>query len=170
MDLRAAVGARRFREDLYYRLGVFPIHLPPLRERPEDIPLLAGHFLAALRRSLRKSVVGFTAEAEERLRAYAWPGNVRELQNVVERALILAGGDRIGLAELSLQPGPASGEDDGRLKSLEREAILQALADAGGNRRLAAQRLGIGRRTLQYRLKAYGLTARHDGVAAREEG
>ncbi len=166
VDLGAAAVARRFREDLYYRLSVFPIALAPLRQRPEDILPLAEHFLARLRRSLRKPVIGFTPEAQERLRAYAWPGNVRELENVVERAVILAHGDRIGLAELSLLPVPAPApEDGGELKALEHAAILQALADTGGNRRLAARRLGIGLRTLQYRLKHYGLTGRRERAA-----
>ncbi len=165
-DLAAAVAARRFREDLYYRLGVFPIPLPPLRQRPEDILPLAEHFLARLGRTLRKPVAGFTPEAQERLRAYAWPGNVRELENVVERAVILARGDHIGLPELSLLPVPApAAGDGGELKALEHAAIIQALADTGGNRRLAAQRLGIGLRTLQYRLKHYGLSGRRGRAA-----
>ena len=165
-DLGAAVLARRFREDLYYRLKVFPIALPPLRQRPEDILPLAGHFLDRLRAALRKPVLGFTPEAQERLRAYAWPGNVRELENVVERAVILAQGDRIGLAELSLLPVPVPAtEGGGELKALEHAAILQALADTGGNRRLAARRLGIGLRTLQYRLKHYGLAGRRERAA-----
>jgi DNA-binding NtrC family response regulator len=171
MDLGAAVLARRFREDLYYRLSVFPISVPPLRQRPDDILPLAEHFLDRLRRALRKPVMGFTPEAQERLRAYAWPGNVRELENVVERAVILAKGDRIGLAELSLLPVPAPApEDDGELKVLEHAAILQALADTGGNRRLAARRLGIGLRTLQYRLKHYGLTGRRERAAGPPAG
>jgi len=165
-DLAAAVAARRFREDLFYRLGVFPIPLPPLRQRPEDILPLAEHFLARLRQTLRRPVAGFTPEAHERLRAYAWPGNVRELENVVERAVILAREDRIGLPELSLLPVPArAAGDDGELKVLEHAAIIQALADTGGNRRLAAQRLGIGLRTLQYRLKHYGLSGRRGRAA-----
>jgi transcriptional regulator with GAF, ATPase, and Fis domain len=166
VDLGAAVAARRFREDLYYRLGVFPIPLPPLRQRPEDIVPLAEHFLARLRQTLRKIIVGFTPEAQERLRAYGWPGNVRELENVVERAVILAQGDRIGLSELSLLPvPPPAPAENGELKVLEHAAIIQALADTGGNRRQAAQRLGIGLRTLQYRLKAYGLSGRRGRAA-----
>ena len=166
-DLGAAVAGRRFRGDLYYRLGVFPIRLPPLRERPEDILPLAEHFLGRLRQTLRKPVAGFMAEARERLRAYAWPGNVRELENVVERAVILTRGEAIGLAELSLLPvpAPAAGDDGGELQVLEHAAILQALADASGNRRQAAQRLGIGLRTLQYRLKHYGLVGRRGRAA-----
>jgi len=170
-DLGAAVAARRFREDLYYRLGVFPIHLPPLRERPEDILPLAEHFLRRLGPALRKPAAGFTGEAKERLQAYAWPGNVRELENVVERAVILARGEAVGLAELSLLPLPAPpAGDDGELKALEHAAILQALADTSGNRRQAAQRLGIGLRTLQYRLKHYGLTGRRGRAAGTPAG
>jgi DNA-binding NtrC family response regulator len=170
-DLGAAAAARRFREDLYYRLSVFPVQLPPLRQRPEDILALAEHFLGRLRRTLRKPVAGFTPEAQARLRGYAWPGNVRELENVVERAVILAQGDRIGLAELSLLPVPGPPEEEGgELKVLEHAAILQALADTGGNRRLAARRLGIGLRTLQYRLKQYGMAGRRDRAANMAAG
>ncbi|HEY7676418.1 MAG TPA: sigma-54 dependent transcriptional regulator [Candidatus Methylomirabilis sp.] len=170
-DLGAAVAARRFREDLYYRLGVFPIHLPPLRERQEDILPLAEHFLRRLGPALRRPAAGFTPEAQERLQAYAWPGNVRELENVVERAIILARGEAVGLAELSLLPvaAPPAG-DGGELKALEHAAILQALADTSGNRRQAAQRLGIGLRTLQYRLKHYGLTGRRGRAAGTPAG
>jgi two-component system response regulator FlrC len=170
-DLGAAVAARRFREDLYYRLGVFPIHLPPLRERPQDILPLAEHFLRRLGPALRRPAAGFTPEAQERLQAYAWPGNVRELENVVERAIILARGEAVGLAELSLLPvaAPPAG-DGGELKALEHAAILQALADTSGNRRQAAQRLGIGLRTLQYRLKHYGLTGRRGRAAGTPAG
>jgi DNA-binding NtrC family response regulator len=107
-DLRAAVAARRFREDLYFRLSVFPITIPPLRERAEDIPLLARHFVDRFCREMGKPVMALAESADDALRAYSWPGNVRELQNCIERAAILSDGDRLHAHHLNL-PGALTG-------------------------------------------------------------
>ncbi|MCX5734529.1 MAG: sigma-54 dependent transcriptional regulator [candidate division NC10 bacterium] len=157
-DLRQMMVAKTFREDLYYRFSVFPIVLPPLRERPTDILPLADHLMREVGRRLGKPIQGFTAEATALLQTYAWPGNIRELQNVIERAAILCREDRIGPTQLNLAPpaAPVSGGSK-TLKDLEREAILAALDAHGGNRRRAAEQLGIGLRTLYARLKEYGI-------------
>lgn len=147
-----------FREDLYYRLQVFPVQLPPLRERQDAIAVLAEHFVGHFARLTGKRLPGITPEALTSLQSYHWPGNIRELQNVIERAVILARAD-ISLADLpaALTVRTFAGKEQGGLKELEREAILAALQRTGGNRRLAAEELGLSRRTLQYRLKEYGL-------------
>jgi DNA-binding NtrC family response regulator len=157
--------AGRFREDLYYRLNVFPVTLPSLRDRRDALHLLAGYFVRLHARSMGKKMSGIAAPAMKVLRFYDWPGNIRELQNVIERAVILARSE-VTAAELpevirSAADG-ASREDGGILKEAEREAIATALKATAGNRRLAAERLGISRRTLQYRLKAYGMTCEDD--------
>ena len=163
-DLGAAAAARRFREDLYYRLSVFPIQLPPLRQRPEDILPLADHFLGRLRRTLRKPVAGFTPEAQARLRAYAWPGNVRELENAMERAAILARREVLSPEDLPRHVAsgvglgaapPLPGEES--LAEVEKAHILQTLERLGWNYSRAAEVLGIGRTTLWRKLKEYGL-------------
>jgi two-component system response regulator FlrC len=162
-DLQAMVAAKTFRDDLYYRLSVFPIVLPPLRDRPADILTLAAHILRQASRRLGKGIAGFTDEAEVLLRRYGWPGNIRELQNVIERAVILCREDRIGPTHLNLAPAlapPPTGQKT--LKDLEREAILAALDAHGGNRRQAAEQLGIGLRTLYTRLKEYGISIEHE--------
>jgi two-component system response regulator AtoC len=167
-DLEAEVGAGRFREDLFYRLNVVRLAVPPLRERPNDIPLLVDHFLARFRETLGKPVRGISDEALEKLVAYRWPGNVRELENVVERAIILAGSDRIGLSELPQnvvmpQPGEATASrpTDYSLRRARRlvevEAIQRALRATGGNRTHAARLLEISHRALLYKLKEHGI-------------
>lgn len=165
-DLAKEVAAGRFREDLYYRLNVFPMELPPLRDRRDALDDLAGFFVRLHARSMGKKLSGIAVPAMKALRAYGWPGNIRELQNVVERAVVLARGE-ITAAELpetirSAAVAGASREDGGILKEAERDAIATALKATGGNRRLAAERLGISRRTLQYRLKEYGLMPGED--------
>jgi two-component system response regulator FlrC len=166
-DLTQLVAAGAFREDLFYRLSVFPIQLPPLRERPSDILPLAEHILRRVTHRLGKRVGGFTEEAVALLQGYEWPGNVRELQNVIERATILCRGDRLDPACLHIAPSPV--RSDSRrtktLKELEREAILGVLAASGGNRREAARQLGIGLRTLYTRLREYGISAESDSEA-----
>ena len=156
-DLRAEVAARRFREDLYYRLNVFPIELPGLADRRDAILPLARYFADRFARSFGKKAVSFTTAAEEALQSYEWPGNIRELQNVIERAVILAPGE-IDSRHLNLEPAaegaPAAG---GLLAAVERETIQKVLREVGGNRRQAAKLLGISLRTLQYRIKEYGL-------------
>ena len=160
-DLQAMVAAKTFRDDLYYRLSVFPIVLPPLRERPADIRPLAEHRLQEVSRRLGKPIRSFTAEATALLQAYGWPGNIRELQNVIERAAILCRDDRIGPTHLNLSQPLAAPASTGpkTLKDLEREAILAALDAHAGNRRRAAEQLGLGLRTLYARLKEYGISA-----------
>ncbi len=159
-NLQNEVTERRFREDLYYRLNVFPINLPSLRERIDAIPMLADYFLRSFCRQVGKKLNGIDADAMDLMTGYAWPGNVRELQNVMERAVILAHEViRCGNLpdEMLHVPGPTRHGGKELLKSAEREMILRALHKHGGNRRLTAEELGISRRTLQYKLKEHGL-------------
>jgi two-component system response regulator HydG len=163
-DLEDEVKEGRFREDLFYRLNVVPVTLPPLRDRREDIPLLAEHFLGIIAERNGKLIRGFTPHAMDLLVRNRWKGNVRELENVVERAVIMGRGDHIQPEDL---PGHISESGEGEftgitagrpLSELEREAILKTLEMTGGNRTEAAKLLGISRRTLQYKLKEYGIT------------
>ncbi len=160
-DLRSMIDQGAFREDLYHRLAVFPIKLPPLRDRPADLLPLAKYLLERIARDLKRPMPKLTASAEQRLLGAAWRGNVRELANTLERAAILADGDAIDAAHIWI-------EDTGETKTtksdvvkplveLEKEAILQALEVVGGNRRRAAELLGIGERTLYDKLKRYGV-------------
>jgi two-component system response regulator AtoC len=156
-DLKKEVSAGRFREDLFYRLNVFPLELPRLLERPEAILPLADFFVQKFAGPLGKRISGFTASARTALTEYGWPGNIRELQNVIERAVILAAGqideEHLNI-EVLREPYP---EGDGLLQRLERETIQKVLSEVGGNRKKAAQVLGVSLRTLQYRIKEYGL-------------
>jgi DNA-binding NtrC family response regulator len=160
-ELATEIREKRFREDLFYRLNVFPIHLPPLRERRDALPILTEYLVLRAAQQIGKTISVVEAEVHAAFADYDWPGNIRELQNVIERAVILSSG-RITLSELPKlvrRPGKQSlAATDGRLQERERETILEMLAQCGGNRRLAAERLGISKRTLQYRLKDYGLT------------
>ena len=162
-NMREEVTARRFREDLYYRLNVFPLRLPPLRERGADIVALARHLARRHAQAAGQPVSEFAAAAEAALLAYRWPGNVRELDNVVQRALILAGAGPIEAAHLNFESAAAEpaalpaatradeplGDD---LKSRERRLILEALQAGGGSRKYAAEKLGLSPRTLRYKL------------------
>jgi len=163
-DLAVEVHEKRFREDLFYRLNVFPLRLPPLRERRDALPLLAEYFIRRFSRDMGKKPARLEPEALRRLRDHDWPGNIRELQNALERAVIIATGS-IGVAQLpeGIASGPLARQDEGLLKSREREAIMLALKKSGGNRRKASEELGISRRTLQYRLKEYGLIEEDEG-------
>jgi len=166
--LEELVKQGRFRQDLYYRLNVFPLRVPPLRERREDIPLLVSHFLERSNRRLRKQVGGVSPRAMAALMAYHWPGNVRELENILQRMMIVARDDLLDLVDL---PGeihhaePSPPEKPAGLKGMaresaeavERQAIVDALAQTGGNVTRAAKLLGISRATLQKRMKAYAL-------------
>jgi two-component system response regulator FlrC len=152
-DLRQAVRERTFREDLYYRLSVFPIHMPTLRARPGDVLPLARHFV----REISGRDVEITPAAASRLLAHTWPGNVRELRNTLERALVVAPAGPIDAGHLTIDPATVAAPASGTLKDMEREAVLQALEKAGGNRKKAAQILGISLRNLQYKIKEYGL-------------
>jgi len=160
-DLEEEVRENRFREDLFYRLNVVPVTLPPLRERREDIPLLAEHFLSVIAERNRKLIRGFSPQAMDLLVRNRWKGNVRELENVVERAIIMARGDLIQPGDLPAHimtdvETPSAGVVPGRpLSDLEREAILSTLEMTGGNRTETAKLLGISRRTLQYKLKEF---------------
>lgn len=165
-NLEEAVHQGRFREDLYYRLNVIRLQLPPLRERRSDIPLLARHFLMRFRPLYRETVI--LPEAMELLQRYHWPGNVRELQNVIERALILAQGGPIGPEHLPKElqtsktgpPVPFQLPDEGiALDEVEKQLIIQALEKSGGNQTRAAALLHITRATLLYRMQKHGLTS-----------
>ncbi len=171
-DLAREVRERRFREDLYYRINVFPIEVPPLRERREDVPLLIAAFLPTISRRIGRKPMGLDESAMQAMRAYDWPGNVRELQNVLERAVILARGPLItrdDLPELrksarteapdsSGDPEPAeAGSLRAQVDAFERTLIADALEQAGGNQTEAARQLRMSRATLQYKLKSHGL-------------
>ncbi|MCG6909160.1 MAG: sigma 54-interacting transcriptional regulator [Deltaproteobacteria bacterium] len=169
-DLVAEVARGRFREDLFYRLNVMPLNVPPLRERQEDIPLLAQHFMEKFAEKNRRAVKGFVPLAMDMLVNYEWPGNVRELENAVERAVILLTGEYITEQQLPLNitetyPGPTQAQSpevkvtDGSrpLEEIEKEAILETLKASGGNKAEAARRLGITRKTLHNKLKHYDL-------------
>ncbi len=160
-DLRAMIDAGTFREDLYHRLAVFPIKLPPLRERKADLIPIARNLLHRVASDLGRSVPRLTAEAEQRLLASPWRGNVRELANALERAAILADGSTIDASHIWLDeptPGkPAAPAGIRPLADLEHDAILAALEHVSGNRRKAAELLGIGERTLYDKLKKYGV-------------
>jgi two-component system response regulator HydG len=165
-DLLQEIEGERFRDDLYYRLNVVTLHIPPLRERREDIPLLTQHFLKAFSEKNRKQIKGFTPQAMDRLLKYDWPGNTRELMNAVERAVVLAQSEYLDEEELPLILRDISLEGEIPLKDVipadlpldevEKASILKTLELAGGNKSEAARRLGITRRTLHKKLKKYG--------------
>ncbi len=159
LDLRLAMERGDFREDLYYRLNVFGIHLPPLRERPEDVLPLSDAFLMELGRSLGRPPAGMTREARDALVAYRWPGNVRELRNVLERAAIVCEGGLIAPEHLVLQQDdrlPASRTTN--VRAVERQMVEQVLRECRGNKSRAARRLGLTRKELYGRLRQYGIT------------
>ena len=158
-DLRAEVAAGRFRQDLLFRLNTVEIFLPPLRERRDDLPALAGHFLRAHAAKHRKSIVGFAPAAIEAMARYGWPGNVRELEHVVERAVLMAEGREIRAADLGLSAaaGSAPGVEEMSLEEVESLLIRKALARFEGNVSRAAEFLGLSRSALYRRLQRYGL-------------
>ena len=165
-NLEEEIQANRFREDLYFRLNVVIVNVPPLRDRSEDVSLLAYFFLKKYAEKNRRFIKGFTPRAIDLLMRYEWPGNVRELENMIERAVIFARGDmitpnefsntlraldsEIKKSEINLTPGRS-------LKEIEKQMILRTLEDTKGNRTHAAKILGISRRTLQLKLKEYGI-------------
>jgi DNA-binding NtrC family response regulator len=161
-DLAQAIASRTFREDLFYRLSVFPIHIPPLRERRDDILPLADFFVRSLSTRMGRQVPSLSAEAKELLHTYDWPGNARELANAIERALIVSSAGSIEKEDLPLksEPSGAALSRPGLLAQIEKTAILDALSRNGGDRRATAEELGISLRTLQYRLKEYGVAGR----------
>jgi transcriptional regulator with GAF, ATPase, and Fis domain len=176
-DLQRAVAEKSFREDLYFRISAVPITIPPLRERGDDVVLLAEHFLERFRREFRKPSLELTSDARARLRGYPWPGNVRELQNAIERAAILANGSEIDAAALQLpSPKPAPEElPDGMLEEqflwdgpldevsqravahVERFKIQNALRESKWNKTRAAEMLGVSYKTLLSKIRALGL-------------
>jgi transcriptional regulator with GAF, ATPase, and Fis domain len=175
-NLKAAVAARQFREDLYFRLSVFPIDIPPLRERPGDIEVLARHFVDRFCRDLKKKTLTLSAEAIDELQRYRWPGNVRELQNCIERAAILVDGDTIRPRHLNLSfrdavtleapvdpweqldlSGSLADVTRRATVEVERRKIQAALKDAAGQKPRAADLLQVSYKTLLQKLKEYGI-------------
>ncbi len=158
-DLEQRVADGRFREDLFYRLNVIRIHLPPLRDRPEDIPVLARHFLRVMRDRTGSQVTEIAPEALRKLQSYRFPGNVREMENMIERAVILAESETLHAADFTLPDanGTAAVQQSpvGTLKDMEREMIHTALLRHEGHRQNAAEELGISRRTLLNKIKQY---------------
>jgi DNA-binding NtrC family response regulator len=191
-DLEKETRAGNFREDLYYRLNVVPIHIPPLRDRREDIPLLAEHILRKFNERLKKEIGGIEPDAMERLAAYAWPGNIRELENVLERTLLFCDAPRIRVRDLPVEiavpagavaaaagsaaasaPHPVAAADRSptgpqslkeivraETERVERELIVRALDETGGNVTQAAKLLKISRKSLQMKMKEFGLRER----------
>ena len=172
-DLRKRIAEGNFREDLYYRIGAFPVYLPPLRERMEDLPLLAAHIIRGYNRNSTQKISRVTGAALEKLRDYPWPGNIRQLENVVKRAAILSGGGVVGAEQVTLEekdhsPAPAPvlpPEESGEVKikslvDVEKVAIEEALALTGMNISRAARGLGISRVTLYKKARRYGIAIR----------
>jgi DNA-binding NtrC family response regulator len=174
-DLQQAIRQGTFRSDLYYRLNVIPIHLPPLRDHAEDVPVLAQHFLGRSAARLDREVPLLDDQAMAALQHYAWPGNVRELENVMERLVVLS---RKGTVEVKDLPQAIRREADtrhtvvlpGTLRDLERTRILATLEEAKGNKKLAARRLGIHRSTLYAKLRRYGLLQAGDDNGGNGDG
>ena len=166
-DLRAALEQGTFREDLYYRLNVVPMNIPPLRERKEDIPFLAQHFVTKLGPDTGNRVRDVTDAGIAKLMSYHWPGNVRELENVIERSLVMCSGERLDAADIKLEMAPRSRAQadqadhflpDGlTLDQYEQDLIREALRRADGNKSQAARLLGLTRNALRYRLTQMGL-------------
>jgi DNA-binding NtrC family response regulator len=164
-DLEEEVKAGKFREDLFYRLQVMPIPLPPLRERRGDVPILADYYIDRFNREFKKRVKGLSPAATTLLEQYQWPGNVRELRNAIERAMLLIDRDRLepeDFTTLTRSVGPTQFRlppDGVNLEDVERQLLTQALERAGGNQSHAAQLLGINRDQVRYRIEKFGLKA-----------
>src|ERR1700736_12676 len=160
-DLQKEIEAGKFREDLFFRLNTIQIHLPPLRERTEDIPSLAGEFLAELKQRYRKQIGGFHPEAITSLKTYGWPGNVRELRHVMERAVLLTRSDMIQASDLGIRGTPAKTPplEEMNLEAAELFLINRALSRHYGNALLAAKDLGLSRSAFYRRLQKFGLSA-----------
>ena len=165
-NLEEEVKAGRFRQDLFYRLNVLPVMLPPLRQHVDDVPALLAFYIDAFNREFRKTVKGVSPAALKALQAYGWPGNIRELRNAVERAMLLASSDWLEPADFPLAI-PAAGAKAGAdfqlpahgvdLESLEQSLVIQALERCGGNQTRAATLLGMNRDQIRYRIEKYGL-------------
>ncbi len=161
-DLRKEVQEGRFRQDLYFRLNVVNLHIPPVRDRPEDIMPLARYFLSRYASDFKKKVDGFAPEAVQKMRRYAWPGNVRELQNAIERSVLLCEGPMISASDLTLDNAQAGGElalihETLNLEELERKAIERALRQTQGVQKDAADLLGVTPRVLNYKIQVLGI-------------
>jgi DNA-binding NtrC family response regulator len=164
-DLRAALEDGTFREDLYYRLNVVPLEIPPLRARKEDIPYLSHHFVEKLSPEMGNQVRGITDAAIDKLMQYSWPGNVRELENVIERSMVMALGNQLETndirLDMNLRTRQATGEvglpEGMSLDAYEQELIRNALKQADGNKSQAARILGLTRNALRYRLTQMGI-------------
>jgi DNA-binding NtrC family response regulator len=161
-DLAVLIRQRRFREDLYYRLSVMPLHTPPLRERAEDLPDLARVLLRRFAQERGRPDVSLADDAVAALKAYPWPGNVRELRNVLERGLLVSREERIHAADLRLGAGRVTGpepveDEDETLAGLERRQIQAVLRGTGGNLKAAATRLGISASSLYERIRRFGI-------------
>ena len=157
-----AIKDGKLREDLFYRISAIAVHLPPLRERRDDIMPLANSFLRRFAAQANRTLRGFTPQALERLNAFDWPGNVRQLQNEIQRAVLLSEGPEVHVTDLSISDVkfvPTEGHDTNftLLEGVERNAIVQMLKETGGNKLETAKRLGIGRQTLYNKIKAYGI-------------
>jgi DNA-binding NtrC family response regulator len=157
-----AIQGGKLREDLFYRISAISVHLPPLRERREDIMPLANSFLTKFAAQANRILKGFTSEAAERLASFDWPGNVRQLQNEVQRAVLLCEGDEVDSPDLSVTKVRTANDESPDtnftlLEGVERNAIVQMLKETGGNKLETAKRLGIGRQTLYNKIKAYGI-------------
>jgi formate hydrogenlyase transcriptional activator len=157
------VDERQFREDLFYRLNVFPVHIPPLRDRQEDIPLLVRHFVQQFSQRMKKNIETIPSDTMNTLCHYHWPGNIRELQNVIERAVILSTGSvlRVPRSELKAGGAPAAPKKYDTLQEADRKHILAALEDTNwvlGGPKGAAVLLGMKRATLQHRMRKLGIS------------
>ena len=160
-DLAKSVNTREFRSDLFYRLHVFPVHLPPLRERTRDIPLLVRYFVQKFAKRMNRTIDTIPEEAMRALQAWIWPGNVRELENLIERSVILTQGSALTVPIAELRSDLYNGPHDSSLESFEREHILRVLRETGGviaGLHGAAARLGMKRTTLQSRMQKLGIT------------
>ncbi|MEW6720209.1 MAG: sigma-54 dependent transcriptional regulator [Thermodesulfobacteriota bacterium] len=155
-DLQKECREGRFREDLYYRLNVFPLRIPPLRERPADIPLLAAHFAEKFSAAEGKPGKGFTEEGMAMLKSRPWRGNVRELENVIRRAVLLCSGDAIGAGDLLFDDPSEPAGFNGKIRDMEKEMILRTLKEVDGNKARAAAILGVTVRTIRNKLNEYG--------------
>jgi transcriptional regulator with PAS, ATPase and Fis domain len=174
-NLATAIRNGSFREDLFYRLNVIPIEVPPLRERKDDLPLLVQHFLERLNAEKASKIEGISDAALDRLAAHEWPGNVRELENLIERMVVMRGEGTLDVSDLPapFRHGPASadpasdvgGDFNSVVDRLETKLILEALDKTGGNKNQAARLLGLNRTTLIEKIKKKGLEAR---AAARD--
>ncbi len=155
-ELKEMVSQKKFREDLFYRLNVFPVHIPPLRERKTAIPQLTGYLVKKLKARIGKVIEEIPEESVGRLLSHQWPGNIRELENVLERAIILSRDGKLSFPPFEQIPEDQGGGD---MKSIEKRAIENALGKTAGNRRAAAESLGISLRALQYKIKEYGIAS-----------